>query len=661
MRRLVPALLLLIGCDGAPEVDAGPPEPDDAGAPFVEPAPPALPVFTPCPDGWTTADSGDGYEICEPPSGDPCAPGTERFVDSVECVPVGDPCPAGEWGAVPDGARGAVYVRPGATAGDGTMRAPYGSIQDAIRRAPTRGAVMLAKGTYDERFDVFGGVPVIGACAAETILSPLGQGPAVFSGELDTSLSNVTIRAPGGPVSGVEVFLGSLSLRGVVIENAADDAVFVHEGGQLDADGLVVRDVRALTEQLGRGVSVTDGSANVTRAIFERCPGGGIVSAVGSTVTASYVTVRDSGQELLGDPHLVAQGMNQRLELSSSLIEEGAGGGLLCNEDGVAVLDQVVIREMRQRGDEGVGGLLVRDRGHLEARRVRVEEVDQAGFIGSRGALIVEDSVARRVVNRRIEDVPASFGVLYTGDRLTLRRVVLSDIDRVGAQVEEGRAEVEDLTILRTGAFIDSPFTAAALGQLGGQLTLRRLLVDDCHGAGVMAHRLEGELEDLHIREVAGIQEGRIGRGVDFNNAHVSVSRVLVERSREVGLSFFGGSEATVRGVRVLDTLGRDCQDSTCPDAPGGIAIASVSAQADVRDFTLEGARLCGVMVALRGALDLRGGSIREATVGACVQVDGYDTGRLTDGVEYVDNGINVDATMHTVPPPEDPLASIDL
>src|SRR5690606_10127994 len=109
--------------------------------------------------------------------------------------------------------------------------------------------------------------------------------------------------------------------------------------------------------------------------------------------------------------------------------------------------------------------------------------------------------------------------------------------------------------------------------------------------------------------------------------------------------------------VHVLDTLPRECAETTCADAPGGTALAAIGEGVLIaEEFEVDRARLCGAQVATGGALDLRRGRIAGATVGACVQVAGYDVSRLTNDVAFADNGVNVDATDHAVPEPGDPL-----
>ena len=67
---------------------------------------------------------------------------------------------------------------------------------------------------------------------------------------------------------------------------------------------------------------------------------------------------------------------------------------------------------------------------------------------------------------------------------------------------------------------------------------------------------------------------------------------------------------------------------------------------------------LCGVLVGTQGvgtgptSLDLVTGLVDRASIGACVQVDAYDTSRLMHDVEYRDVGTATMATTYVVPTP---------
>jgi len=655
------ALALALGCGSSPDAaDAGAPT-RDAAAPFETPAPPAAPVFTPCPDGWAEAADADGVTLCEPPSAAPCAAGAVRFVGQASCAPIGAACPPGDWAAVPDGAP-PVYVRAGATGGDGSVVRPYGSIQDAIVRAPPGGAVLVARGTYDESIDLYGGVQVIGACAAETILAPTTGTRAVRAAETNAALRDVTIR-PAADATGVDV-TGEATLSAVVIEGAADDGVFVHDGGALTADALVARDIRATGPQLGRGLTVTEGRVDLSRAIFERCPGGGLLVSIGATVDASAVTVRASGEGLQNRPQIIAQGAGSLLRLGDSLVEDATGSGVLVNEGGTAHLDQVVIREMRgdPARDVAGGGMLARTGGRLEARRVRVVDSDLLGAgAGEGSALTLEDVLIARIAAIDAGGDTLGFGVTYGGSDLVVRRVVVTDVELTGIQIEEATATFEDLRVARTGSHPSPPFSPMGFAQADATTVMRRVRIEDARGAGLYSLRSALTLEDALIADTPSLALGRFGRGLEVLEGRATLSRVRIEGAREVAIHVLSGAEVELTDARVVDTRGRDCQETTCADAPGGLGLAAIGGALSAGRFTVEGARLCGAMVASDGELDLRDGEITEATVGTCVQVDGYDVGRLTEDVQYRDNGINVDATDHSLPPPPDPLSSIDL
>jgi hypothetical protein len=65
----------------------------------------------------------------------------------------------------------------------------------------------------------------------------------------------------------------------------------------------------------------------------------------------------------------------------------------------------------------------------------------------------------------------------------------------------------------------------------------------------------------------------------------------------------------------------------------------------------IEGAPLCALQVAEGGSLDVESGEIRENAIGACLQIEGYDVSRVTDGVIYQDNETHIDAIGGPVPP----------
>jgi hypothetical protein len=194
--------------------------------------------------------------------------------------------------------------------------------------------------------------------------------------------------------------------------------------------------------------------------------------------------------------------------------------------------------------------------------------------------------------------------------------------------------------------------------EAAGSGTFSRLLVRESVGAGVFAIGADSSLRltDFEIRDTESCPvTGVAGRGLETQVASsLTRGRLAANRGSAV---FIHEADVAVSHLRVEDTLPHGCAMTTCPEYPAGHGVTVRSdATAIISDFVLTRSSLCGVMLAEGGELDLVDGRISEAAIGACVQVDGYDTSRLTEGVDYVDNGINLQATMLPVPEPTAPL-----
>ena len=97
------------------------------------------------------------------------------------------------------------------------------------------------------------------------------------------------------------------------------------------------------------------------------------------------------------------------------------------------------------------------------------------------------------------------------------------------------------------------------------------------------------------------------------------------------------------------------CVPDFCDGDTGGFGLVAIWGGAlEARHFVVEGATLCGLMVgrgdAAASSLDVVSGAIDRSAIGACVQVDGYDTRRLQHGVEYRDVGVPLRATSYELP-----------
>jgi len=113
--------------------------------------------------------------------------------------------------------------------------------------------------------------------------------------------------------------------------------------------------------------------------------------------------------------------------------------------------------------------------------------------------------------------------------------------------------------------------------------------------------------------------------------------------------------------LAVEDVAERMCAVDTCADEPAGTGIGAYDgAEVAVDRFSIVRAALCGVHLASGGALDISDGVVAENGIGACVRGD-YDVSRLTTGVIYRDNGVNLDSTVLPVPQPDTGVDVVDV
>ncbi len=726
---------LLAGCDGGRTVGDGGPTVDgsvDAGPSLAAPpmidwlaadAPPvALPEIT-CPAGWRTVTQ-DAFSTCAPypDSGmADCPAGQAHFVGEAGCAPVGAACPAGDFPAdVPASAR-MIYVRAGATGGDGSMSAPYGTLAAVSFATLAAGTtVVLAKGSYSGNITLRPGVRVIGACAAETIVMGVpGETASVklaAAGEA-AELRDVTLR--GGPTRGVEVTGAgaSLVLAGVVVEEARQIGLYASTGATLDARRVAVFSTREDSgREYGVGLAV-DGGATVTmaQAVFAQ---NHLVSLLigesGSNVTANDLTVADTLPQALdgeGGRGIDVQG-GAALTIHRGFVGGNRGEGLVVGSSStMAVVEDLVVSDTTS-STVGAGYCIqVFDGASLDAQRVVTEHCLGAGLlaVGAGTTVTIPDLVVRdsdldddgkngfglvaqqgaRVDGSRLFVARVhSTGVLAIGGgahvgfddamiaevapmgdgrdgrgataqfeaELVFHRAAFRAVTTVGVEADGAGASVvlEDVLVGDVRADGTDAFGMGLLAANGGRVSATRALIDEAGVAGAMSVGVGSDvtLADAVVRDTRAQQsDGTFGHGLHTQDgATLSASRVRVLRSRGVGVLAINGASATLSDVTVEETMPFDCSTGFCSDEPFGYGVAAVSGGLGVERFVVSDANLCGVFVGEGSDLDLRTGEVRGAEIGACVQQDGYDLGRLMNDVSYSDNGQNLEATSLPVP-----------
>jgi len=163
------------------------------------------------------------------------------------------------------------------------------------------------------------------------------------------------------------------------------------------------------------------------------------------------------------------------------------------------------------------------------------------------------------------------------------------------------------------------------------------------------------ELEDIVIEDVYGrAADTSLESGVSVNHgAFVSITRGLLRQHRDFGIAAFStGTVVVLTDVEILRTLPRACPDTSCDRGTGAAVGVFDQARVEMTDFVIESAPLCGVYLADGGEADLSRGKVVSCEIGVCLTDDGYDVSRLTNDVEYRDNGSNLDSASPPVPLP---------
>lgn len=606
------------GCSGpVAERDGGPDAAPDAALP-TEPDPPAPLSMAPCPEGWREVPFQGGSTRCDPwpPAGRAaCGPAEAHFPGEAGCAAVGTACPAGGFPEGLPGEAPVLYVAADAAeGGDGSPEAPYRSVRQAAAGASPGTIVAIGPGRYDESVLLRQGVALWGACASETVLdwsTPHETAGAVTVAGAGTIVRNLTLSGEGPALFAGDPWVEA-HLEDVIIDGALDAAVIVGGGAVVTAESLVVRGTRPdRSGRYGRGVHVElGGSVHLARAVVE-----------GST-----------------DAAVVAMGEGTSLALDGVAVLETGVAPAGAMGFGVAALDgaQVVLVAVVVEGSAGAG-VEVADAG----TRVTVDDLVVRGTRVAVGSLGLALATGLAVES----------GAEVEGSRVSLEGNGLLGLVAVG---EGSRAALSDLAVLDMGEPDDEESLASCVeAMVGAEVEAERVLLSGCRGAAVLANAGRARLVDAVVEDTVEMPDGRFGWGVGAGEGgSLELLRARVERSREAAVIVFQeGSSATLEQVAVLDTLARACATGWCADEPGGSGLVALEdAHLEARGFAVRGCALAGVQLARGGEVDLHDGQVSGCAVGANVQTEGFDLARLMDGVVYLGNDRDLDATSLPVP-----------
>ncbi|MBO6936337.1 MAG: hypothetical protein JJ863_15305 [Deltaproteobacteria bacterium] len=663
MTRTLALLVLLAACGDHSTND--PPDmaaPDGGPEGVADPIAPALPDLGPCPDGWSTRTIG-GVDVCDPGEPIDCPEGQARFHGTAACAPVGRACPVGEF-ADDLPASGVLFVAPGGS-GDGSRAAPFGSIRNAMSGAAPGTIVALAKGRYPERVTMRPGVTLRGACAAETVLEQPAMASlsnmAIRSSVADAAVADLSIVDVSG--AGVVVDDGTLRLEGVVVDSATSYGVLVG-GGSLTVDQLLVIGTRADSSgAAGFGIAVQGAVAVIEDVVVERNQVFGLTVVGASNVTARRLVARAQVPSADTSTGIAVEGP-ATLDAEDVFIEEARSVAVGVSAGGVATFDGLVVRNVRADGERMGFALAGIGEADVTVRRGWLTDAQgtAVNMIG-RGRVLLEDTVIDEVVAPPATPGWGLGAAVQDLGTLSLERVLVHRAQAASlAAVGTSATELGDLLLeARDVTLLDSRSDAlAGLGAYlvrNAEVAMERVRIErTSHAAIVLGEGVRLDATDLDVRESMPAADGYWGRALEAIFADVTLTRARFDTQHEVAL-IFSRTHATLTDVQILRTQERACAEGACSDRPGGIGLGAYDESAVTLDrFLIEDTPLCGVQLARSAQVDLSSGTVRDATIGACVQVPGYDVERLARDVEYVETATRIELTDHYVPDVGDPL-----
>ena len=546
------------------------------------------------------------------------------------------------------------------------MSRPYGSVGLAVSRAPVGAIVAVGRGVFTGRVDLFSDVTVWGACPDETVLmtNDVGETETVVGAFLGGSvaLRNVTVR--GTATMGIYIDGPTTArLQDVVVDGAAGYGVYATAiGTVLNAENLLVRNVaRFASGNAGIGLQIVDGAnANLQRIALERNVTGQLVVAFDSRATIDFLSARGVGDA--GDPTRrgetgIAVQMGGHLTLNGAAIDANDNTGLLVALGSELVANDVAIR------DTGNGGTRMSSAA-LEVRSDSTAIVSGALIERARGAAVIlaeqasltlSDSVILDTRPSTLADNGGLAASLEGSSHLTLVRVLIDHSRRGGIVSRESTTlDATDLVLRNTEASGPRGL-GAGMFLTGLRASLTRVIVEGSRviGIGVTGATATLDAHDLVVRDTqSDTIDGFYGRGLDLNlGAQITGDRVLLERNREVSVFVFDpATRAHFSNLVIRDSLEEQCAPSCASGGLGHGATVLGGATLELEGFVITRSALLGVQVGEGGTLTATRGEISSGPIGINVQEPTFDLATAVREVTFRALERSLDTNMLPIP-----------
>jgi hypothetical protein len=617
-------------------------------------------------------------------------------------VRIGSTCPTGDFPEdLPAGAS-VVHVLAGAdpSVADGSASQPFATLAAATAVATDWSIVALGRGSYDEPVALPAGVTLWGACVRDAVLttSAASGDEGTIDAGAGATVRNLTI-ADSARYGIQAVGTGDpVVVEDVIVRGAEGAGLRAWYGTGIEARSVFIDGTRFFSPGQpeegmdGYGLDVCIGSsASLDRVVLSDNHAIGVRVCAGSSLIAEDFAIIDTQLDMTpATPAGLFAVVGATVEARRAVVERNRGVGVASIAGSSVLLEDVVVRNTREISADGpLGvGLYGEDGGGFDASRIWVEDNRLAGIdlVGNAGTLVIHDGVVRNTRSQALDGsggggVSAHSSSGAPGESpptsVELDRLYI-DANRSWGLELEGRlvtARVTDVTIRGVDPAANGSQGHGVAVQDGADVGLERVRVERSTGVGIRVS--EGELDSsvrpegahapsLRLLDVAVVDtqslppestagSGQLGRGLQIQLGTVTGQRLLLERNREVGLMAFR-SRVVLEDVTILDTQPAECGDECPVHAFGHGLVKGPIADVRVDRFTIDGSSLCGVLLEGEGLLTLHDGTISNAEIGACVQVDGYDIGRLMDDVVYVDNELSLDGTS-SLPLPDPAVA----
>jgi hypothetical protein len=488
-----------------------------------------------------------------------------------------------------------LYVRAGASGGDGSAAAPFGTIGAAVAAASNGTTIALNGATFPESVTLPAGVTLLGACAEKTVIAPAsGIGLSAPGGG---AVRDLTIEVTSG--IGLGATGGALDVVGVAVRGGMISPALLANGATaLSAHRLVVSG-GSPGIQIDGSATASIGTALITGSVMRG------VNAIGSATVDLFDTAIDG---TLATPEAPATGLaataQASVELSRSSIEGVQGAGVDVSDFGSLSLSDLVVRAIRSSADRTHGFGLNANAGRLEGRRIWVR---QARNVGITAYGPVELDLADVVVTDTFpeeSDALYGLGMVIAGARATLARIWLERNHDTGLSVQGATTgTASDLTVRSTLVRLSDGGAGAGILLLdGSSLVLLRAQVLENQARGIDIYGGGSTLvaSDVEIADTLA-DAPQHGQGIAMGaGGRLSGARIQIERGSHAGLDVSGlTTTASVSDLEVRGTVALDGDDAE----RGAGVVVTASAQFTARCVSLDATQSFGLLVEDAGSL----------------------------------------------------------